>query len=898
MLKAIRWFASNCPIFGLIVLLSACSGGSKSYVVGVSQCSEDSWREKMNLELRSAAYAKGNVRIRFATASDNSELQKHQIEEFVQEGVDLLIVAPNQANSISSALDEAYDKGVHVMLVDRQNNSQKFTAFVGADNREIGRAMGHHLAKLMQRHGTVLEMQGLEGSSPAELRHEGFCEAMASYPDIQVIDGGHTDWTSQQSLRVVRAFLQAHTKQTFDAVFGHNDRIALSCLTAFEEAGRAKPLCVGIDGLLTPDGGVSLVKDGRFNASYIYPTRGDVVMDLAMQVLQGDTIPRYTWLTSTMVTPENASLMYQQMDELRQMQLRMSELNGKIDFYLLMSNTQHTMLLLVLLVAVLVIVLIIFVFHTKLRKRQMAAQQERERLRFFTNVSHEFRTPLTLIADPLDRVARSGELSAENSRLLQLAKRQSDVMLNLVGQILDLRKIQNNKMRLQPQHADIAQLVSQWVEGFRPMAEAHEVAVSLLAPTQLNAVTDPDKLERITYNLISNAMKYAPRGSLVEITLSTAGDRFTLSVKDQGRGMTRQETAHVFERFYQSPSAASGTGIGLSLVKELVELMKGTISVESEPEKGTRFEVSLPVQTAVTALPQEERESIAPAASAASHAAVDAPQSDAPLVLVVDDNADVRAYLCSLLRQEAYRVAEAADGAEGLRLATDTVPDVVISDVMMPILDGHELCQRLKTQTATSHVPVIMLTAQAMDEQRASGYDWGADAYITKPFSSRVLLSRVQNLLKNRCLLKMAFSVTPVSTMETREAREATPQKAPRATQQEASQEVHEETREELFLAAFRKQVEAHLADSEFSVETLAQALNLSRVQMYRKVKALTGNTPVELIREARLQRADELLHLHRYTVSEVAYQVGFSSPSYFTKCYKEQFGHTPGEEK
>ncbi len=894
-MKPLRLTIYHTILITLLLSLAACGVDNKKYVVGVSQCSEDNWREKMNSEMVSAALAEGDITLDIVSANDDSQLQDQQIDQFVDRGVSLIIVAPNQTKSISQSLKTAQEKGIPVVFIDRKAEGTDYTAFIGADNYEAGRALGDFLAKRLQGHGSIVEFQGLEHSSPANERHRGFADVMKDYPGIHIINGGHTDWTTEGAEKTVRTFLKTHPDILPDAIFGHNDRIALEARRQYAEQGHAIT-SVGVDALPTAEGGLRKVLEGELAASYLYPTRGDIVIGQVKKILGGDSFEKDTYLSSALITSDNADAVLTQIDDLQQMQQRVSTMSTQIDGFLSQINSQRMLLTLSIIIVLMAIFLMVYIYRMEAVKRQRAVAETNERLRFFTNVSHEFRTPLTLIADPIERVVRSGELSAENSRLLNLAKRQVDVMLGLVGQILDLRKLQNKKMKLNIQETDIVQTVTEWVEGFRPMAESHEVAVRLLAPTTLKAATDIGKLERIVYNLLSNAMKYAPRRSMVEVVLGATPDGdITLSVADQGKGMTRQEVARVFERFYQASAAASGTGIGLSLAKELSELMHGTISVESSPGKGTRFLVTLPTQTALAATPQKEMVTIALSQAADEKPAAtvtnsNTPAADASQVLVVDDNADVRVYLRSLLHESGYNVMEAADGQEGLRMATDHVPDIIISDVMMPVIDGQELCQRLKEQTATSHIPVILLTAQAMEDQRADGYDRGADAYITKPFSSRVLLSRVQNLLSSRRLLKMVFSGAPAD--ETASAKPAGKEPTAEAEQPAA----HEETREDRFLAAFRGQVEEHIPDSDFTVEMLAANLNLSRVQMYRKIKALTGQNPVELIRLARLTRAEKLLQTKRYTVSEVAYEVGFSSPSYFTKCYKEKFGHTPGE--
>ena len=349
-------------------------------------------------------------------------------------------------------------------------------------------------------------------------------------------------------------------------------------------------------------------------------------------------------------------------------------------------------------------------------------------------------------------------------------------------------------------------------------------------------------------------------------------------MEDDGEGIPQDKLPYIFDRFYQASEPTSGTGIGLALVKAVTELHGGTVSVSSVLGQGARFLVRLPLTQKGAKLKESEdasaytetfEEVYSREDRSRSEAARRVTDTDRPSILVVDDNADLRHFIASLLEGD-YRILTACDGQEALTKALKELPDLVVSDIMMPVMDGLSLCKALKEQLPTSHIPVILLTAKSLEEQRAEGYDSGADAYISKPFSEKVLLSRIGNLLKSRILLKEHY-------LETGESAASKPQ-------------------ENDFLSRFRARVQAHLADEDLNVEQLGSELGLSRVQLYRKVKALTGYSPVELIRITRLKAADNLLKTTDKTVAEIAYAVGFATPSYFSKCYKELFGRQPGE--
>lgn len=826
------------------------------------------------MEMRAAAYSEGNVSLKIVSAKDNSNVQKEQIQAFIDEGVDLLVVAPNQYNSITTVLDKAYDKGIPVILIDRKADSPKYTAFIGTDNYEIGRTIGSYMAGKLGGKGIVLEIKGLNSSSPAVERHRGFADAIAAFPGISTVDGGDTDWTEESAITVTEAFAGRNPGFKADAVFGHNDRIASGARKILGDDGG---IYVGVDALPSDDGGVKMVIDGKLDATYIYPTRGDLVVALAMQVLNNEPFEKDTYLSSALITSDNAAIMLTQMDEVRDMQDRIMGINSQIDVFLKQYNTQRLLLIMSVIVVLLILFLAAYIYRNELRRHNRAVAEANERLRFFTNVSHEIRTPLTLIADPLARISETETLSGKGRKMLELVNRQVEVLLNLVSQILDIRKIQNQKMSVSMAETDIAACVRRCCESFIPHASARGIGVKTYIPEHLRVMTDEGKIERIAYNLVSNAIKYSPEGCCIGITLASdkSEGSFSISVSDQGKGIKPKDLKKIFQRFYQVTDSVSGTGIGLALVQDMVKLMKGDIKVESEPGK-TEFKVILPseiIGCEDTAVHENiVLESSAPRRTAVYNAL------DGEQVLVVDDNADVRSYLHDLLGDAGYGVLEAANGTEAMQTATENIPDIVISDVMMPGTNGHALCQKLKEQTVTSHIPVILITASAMEEDRAKGYESGADAYISKPFTSRIILSRIRNLIDGRKHLKDIFSYTV-------QAQEPAPQTENILPQAENK-----------FVSLFRQKVEEKMCESNFSVETLAAELNMSRVQLYRKIKALTGQNPVELVRDARLAKADWLLKNEGANVSEAAYSVGFSSPSYFIKCYKERYGKTPKE--
>ena len=868
-------------ILFLTLLFSACSdNNTKKYVIGVSQCSEDIWRDKLNDELVISTYQHDNVSLKFASANDNDRLQKQQIDQFIKEGVNLLIVSPNQIHTISLVIDKAYDAGIPVILFDRKTDSKKYTAFIGADNYEAGHEMGLFIAHQLGGKGNVVEIGGLKGSSPAIERDRGFTEALKAYPDIKIVGRYYTDWQEERGAAVMDSILAQGMK--IDYVFGQNDRIAAGARKLAMQRGEKAIKFVGIDALPVAGGGMEDVRDGRLVASYIYPTRGDLVMQLALNILEKKPFHRDNYLKGTLVTIDNANALLLQNEEIMKQTARLQSLHGKVDNYLAQYNHQKVYFLLFSIIVILVIGILVYAYRSIVTRHRIEEETVTAKLQFFTNISHELRTPLTLIADPVDYIIRDSNLNAQQRDMLQIVQRNVAVLTRLVSEILDFRKVQNGKMKLHLSDFDLIECMQQWIGLFTVSAQKKNISLQLEAPKTIPMRADHDKLERICYNLLTNAMKYTPNGGKITFAATVEGDKVKIEVSDNGIGIAADEQAYIFDRFYQAKNAGQGTGIGLALVKAFTDLHHGEATVESKEGEGSRFTIVLPLSQAGELSTSKSQQPYSPVVEISSTEEVPnqarhiddlvlPDEAARPEVLIIDDNSDIRSYLRRAL-SSTYKVSEAVDGKSGLEMARRIVPDLVISDIMMPVMDGLEFCSQLKQDKAISHIPVILLTARSLDEQRAEGYKHGADAYIAKPFSLELLFSRIDNLIESRKKLSQMFSNTDENGV---------------------CEKLSNET-DKTFVTQLRKIIQENLGNSEFNVERIGDEIGLSRVQLYRKVKALTGHSPVEMLRKARLMRARHLLRTTEKSVSEVAYAVGFSTPSYFSKCYKDEFGESP----
>lgn len=917
----------------IIVLLTGCAQQPRKYVIGVSQCSEDTWRDKLNDELKMGEYLNDSLIVKLASSNDDNMLQNKQVNQFIDEGVDLLIVSPNQLSAISKAVERAYDKGIPVILYDRKTNSDKYTAFIGCDNYTIGKSMGTFIAHQLQGKGRIVEIRGLEGSSPALERHRGFMDAIKPYPGLQVVASEGGNWKEEGGIQAMKRILKQ--TQDFDYVFAHNDCLAWGAYVAARQMRvKRNYKYTGVDGMATEGGGLELVRDGIFEASYLYPTKGDEVIALAMKILKHQPYERDNYLSTSIITQANAALTLMEARDAERQTHNLKTLHKQVNQYLSDYNSQKVMLIglcLFLFVCLAAAALIFRGYLIKVKLNETLAKTNGElkrlnvelgekneelkrlneevlelthsRLVFFTNISHELRTPLTLIADPVEMLLEDTGIKGKSRELLKMVQRNALALQQLVSNILDFRKIQNGKMELKLYRFDIVKTLTMWVGDFQLTAERKQIRLHLDVDDLKGShemIADQEKISRIVFNLLSNALKYTPAGGEIFVSLKDEGANLRLDVKDTGKGISQDEADKIFERFFQAKGAASGTGIGLALVKSFVELHHGEARVESELGKGSDFIVVIPreqegdsqvihndvdiVDNSVNASASTGKnivdESVLQYIDDGDRSRGKVQQlvnenTNRPTVLVIDDNTDIRQYERTLLQDE-YVVLEAADGKEGLAVALKEVPDLVICDVMMPVMDGLEFTKQLKTNTATSHIPVIMLTAKNLEEHRAEGYEHGADSYITKPFHSKVLLARIENLLRQRQLLKNLYQGSKEAEKEISEA--------------------HLEDRDKQFLKQLQAIIQKNLSDSEFGVENMGQQIGLSRVQLYRKVKAMTGSSVVDLLRKARLAKARRLLETRSMSVSEVAYEVGFSAPSYFTKCFKDEYGMLPGD--
>lgn len=874
-----------------LIVLCGCtsSGKQKKHVIGLSQCMlDDAWRQAMINDMRIEASNYDDVEIIIKDAQNNNETQIQQIRDLIRQKVDVLIISPYQSEPITAVAEEAYRAGIPTIITDRKVNTDQYTSFVGANNYEIGLAAGNYAANYLPPNAIILEIWGLTQTSPAQERHKGFVDALREREDLSFrkIEGQWLVDTARMELQKLE-----HPEQ-IDFVYAHNDMMAIAAREYFMawDSIRGRELrIIGVDAVA--GAGLEAVEDGRINASFLYPTGGEQVIRTAMRIIQGEPVDKFIPLRTAPVDHQSARTLLLQADQLQKYRQRIEAQRSRIDglsdrFYFLRNSLGVISLLMIGFIA-----LSIYAFYINRKMRQanrklisLNAEMKEvtaQKLQFFTNVSHEVRTPLTLILAPLDRLIISLRESPYASDL-GLIQKNANRLLRVINQILDFRKVEGKQEKLAVREIDLVPFVGEIKSYFDSMASVRAIAYTFTSSIkQCTLWIDSDLLEKVFVNLLSNAFKFTPEGGSVRIELTEEEDRVFIQVIDTGSGIQPGNLPHLFDRFY-TEDRSMGTGIGLHLVKEYIHMHGGEIRVESEPGQRTTFTVCLRKGKAHF----EDSDLME---TSVSHQAYEASRLDDSethkmlsktypyTILITEDDDEVRCFLERELSPH-FKTRTAANGKDALRVLEEEEISLVVSDVMMPEMNGFELCRMIKSQLPFSHIPVILLTALTDERQRIFGITGGADDYIQKPFHTDYVKIKIIHLLQERQKLRERL----LEKLRDNKLLLSEPEKV--------------ESIDDAFLRKFAEQIEAVYADPEYNVEKLSETLGLSRGHLHRKIKELTGTAPVEFLRTYRLNKATQLLRQNAYTVSEVAYRTGFSSPAYFSKCFKAVYGVTPTE--
>lgn len=903
-----------------LLLFNASCHKERTYKIGISQCSSDDWRDKMNQEVKLEAMLHDNVEVEIRSADSDSKKQIDDLQYFVDNDFDVIVVSPNEAETLTPVIREIYKKGIPVVIFDRNINDTTYTQRIGVDNIGMGQSAARYAHNLIPKGLKILEVYGLPGSTPAIDRSNGFHEII-NETGAEILATAPGNWQQSTAIKVVDSLLKIYPQTNL--IFAHNDRMATGARRATEKHNRTDIKIIGIDA--APHIGIQAVKDGKIDATFLYPTEGNLVLKEAIKIATGIPVIKEVALpTTSAVDTSNADLLILQNENIEENTQKVLDLKSRLDDYVSLHHAQTALVyaiiaILILLFGFLFLVLRAFWSHRRhqaallMKNRQLEDERDiqkelnhkleeatQSKLVFFTNVSHDLRTPLTLIAEPVAQLNQADNLGPQQKNLIKLADKNVRILQRLINQILDFRKFDNSKLKLNLTEIDFNKVINDWLESFITVAKKRDIKLNLINPPyEVKLAIDPEKFERVFFNLISNALKYSPDNSTITISYEIADNNMVLKVTDQGIGISREDIVNIFDRFFQVEHMHSnGSGIGLSLAKAFVELHNGSISVESELKKGSTFTIKIPV-THIAEETTDVKKNISRQDIESEFEIIETEKTfteDLPLLLIIDDNKDIREMVTQLL-QDDYNILTASNGKDGLLKARKYVPDVIVCDVMMPGIDGLEVCVNLKNEIITSHIPVLMLTACSLDEQKVQGFDSGADGYISKPFSTQVLKSNLASLIKNRKRIKEALaSYSPSKEYDKGESKKSNANiKSPVLTILPSNnlKDIDNE-----FFKRFCDLFDKKMSDPDLNVEAIASELGFERTQLYRKIKAITNYSPVELMRNLRLSKARTLLKTTDKSISEICYQVGFSTPAYFTKCYKEHFGTTPTEDR
>ncbi len=757
-------------------------------------------------------------------------------------------------------------------------------------------------------HTNVIEIRGADNSSPVIERSQGFHQIVDQIPNVEVVASikGTADGVPVERFAKV---LDSLKNNSIDFVYAFNDDIAFEAWKVARNKGIEKGIrFIGVDGLNGFEGGIELVREGVFEATILYPTGGAEAIDLAMQILKGEKVPKVNLLGTTVIDKRNADIMKNQFDRINDQQ---TDLEEQIVALKIQEDRYYTQnILLKITIALLAIILglavysiySIFVIRKKNRQLQLTNKKitvqrnqiekianevkvsNEAKLNFFTGLSHEFKTPITLILSSIESISEAAkEKGSKLMNEVELIYNNSNRLLRLINQLLDFRKVEDRKFTLRASKTNLYTFSRNIFKDFEREAKKRNINFKLSSNNEdLELYIDRDLMDKVYFNLLSNAFKFTPDNGRIEIAILDDVEKNTVSIhfKDSGIGIPETEMQNVFQPFFRgSNNRKNSSGIGLHLSKEFTELHKGKITVKSL--HGTEFVVTLYKGNAHL----DEDELIV------EHDLVDIKVIDFTpdfmaddlylmqpedadkekySILIIEDNRDLSLFLKNKLMLE-YEI-HLSDGTDAIEKAFEVIPDIILCDIHLPDKNGFEICEILKKDLRTSHIPTIILTALGNKESYLKGLQSGADLYLTKPFSFSILMQSIKSLLYNREKLRYYYTNNIYKIEQTDSFGNI----------------------EQQFINRLNILIKENLDSTEFSVEHLAEDLNISRVQLYRKVKAMLGISVSDYISDFRLEKAKSMLESTSLRISEIAYANGFSSPNYFSTTFKNKYGTSP----
>lgn len=903
----------------LLATITSCSH-KKQFVIGVSQCSEDSWRESVNTEMLQEAAILGDMEVIIKSVKDDSQAQVKDVEDFIKDKVDLLVISPNESSSLTPITSKAFASGIPVILFDRKTNNNQYTAYVGGDNFQIGQMAADYIISQYTGAQNIILMRGTEGSTADEERYEGFMSRARRASNINILTERYANFTKDNAKLIMRSILDSmDSPESIDIIFAFNDRMGAGISEAYKEfyPDLKQPVIIGVDASTGTDGSINLISDQTITASMLYPTGGDVVIDIARKILLNEPYDRENILNTAVVNQDNVRLFQLQANQINEKQAKVSELNSMISASMSNATRQRIMLYVLLLLVITAIAFLLFFIrssrNSKILNKQLNDQNQKikeqveeleaqkqslqdlsqsleettqAKLMFYTNISHEFKTPLALISGPINDLMEKKDLDEDTRKKVDILFRNSNKLNRLITELLDFRTYENGKMSVNYSMGDIKNFLENISGMFADVIQRRGLSFTFLAEDQNYYMPfDPVKVEKVFTNLMSNAFNHVDKSGSIVVNLGmveeTDGKKLKLSVFNSGSFIPVSEREKIFVRFYSMSPDQKGTGIGLALTTSIVDALGGQISVDSEEDKGTTFTVILPLNEAMYTDAVMNDKSYSPDFAKIKLGTIgdeeeeedlinDIDASPKPIVLVIEDNSDMRLYLRTVLAKD-YRIITAKNGDEGIFKAIKSVPALILCDIMMPGKDGYEVCTALRSNQITEDIPIILLTACSLDDQIAKGYECGADSYLQKPFSVRTLKVRIAKLMEKDKKIRAAINgdwlIGRDSSTLSSEANS--------------------------LLAKIKTYVEEHIYD-EISIEALVKYLGCSKSKFYRDIKEITDYSTVDIVNMIRLRKAVDLMIYEHKNISDAAFNSGFSSPSYFSRTFVKYYNERP----
>jgi signal transduction histidine kinase/DNA-binding response OmpR family regulator len=897
-------------ILGYLILasliLTGCNekidrGPTRKMVIGFSQCTMiDEWRQNMVEEMRrEISFLRDyNIELILKDAGDNNTKQIADINELVSLGIDLLIVSPNEADPLTTTVEEVHESGIPVIIVDRKINSSKYTAYIGADNFSIGKEAGYFAAELLKGKGRVLEITGLSGSTPAKDRSMGFHEIVDGFNDITTVKTIEGAWLESKTLALTDSLFRVF--DDFDLIFAHNDFMAYAASKSARKYN-LKPYIIGVDGMNTPTGGVGMVMNGLIDGTVYYPSGGGKAIQVALQILTGNAYEKNSDLSTYRIDNTNARTMWLQGQQLQDQQSKLDRQSNLLNEMSEILKKRRSLLLLTYSTIILLILTVTIILFSWKQKNKMnkvldeknrtiieqnqiitkqrddslnlliVAEEAREnKMRLFTDLSHELRTVVTLIISPINDILNLVHEDSVKNKILVL-QRSADRLTRLTEGILNFRSIENNKYHLTFFSGNISRFVNNIIDTFREQADKKEIRLVSIIEGEIFAEFDIGVIEKVMYNLLSNAIKYTRKSGTVTIELLPDNQNIQIKVLDNGIGIPRNSLPFIFNRFYKvnkpDYSENETIGIGLALCKELIQLHGGEIAVESTEDIGSCFTITIPRFHTLPELKNNK---------AIKNKEVDFDLSAAAIksktILVVEDNVDLLMVMTDILGKY-YNVITATNGKEGFEIAVKKRPSLILSDILMPVMDGMKMCIEIKEHPVTCYIPVILLTAIESEDNMIKGFEIGADAYITKPFNEYILLSNIKSLIESREKMKLIFCPSPFfrNLLQTEDSINGD------------------------FIKDCLNNIYENLENEDYSLENLSENMNMSRSSLYRRIREITNMRPVDFLKKAKLNFAARLiLSSENWNINEISWKSGFADAKYFSKCFISEFGIPP----